>query len=76
MAVSQLADRRNRERLTAADDVATETQTSNLERRLIEGERHIAIAEERGEDTGRLVDFWIDLLHQYERSIDALPRAA
>lgn len=43
-----------------------------LEKRLIDGERKIAAAEARGEDTARLVDFWIDLLHQYERAVDGV----
>lgn len=47
-----------------------------LEQRLIEGERQIALAEARGVDTSRLVDFWIDLLHQYEHAVDTLPQAA
>lgn len=44
------------------------TQSEILEQRLVEGERHIAVAEAQGEDITRLVDFWIDLLHQYEHA--------
>jgi hypothetical protein len=47
-----------------------------LENRLIEGERRIAQAEARGEDTTRLVDFWIELLHQYEDACAPLSQAA
>lgn len=74
MAVSQISDRRIRESL--ADFQAAESSTAVFERRLIEGERRIAAAGSRGEDTTRLVDFWIELLHQYEQSVDAFPRAA
>ncbi|MEJ7839408.1 MAG: hypothetical protein WKF81_11360 [Thermomicrobiales bacterium] len=74
MAVSQISDRRIRESLTEYQ--SSESSTFVLERRLIEGERRIASAESRGEDTTRLVDFWIELLHQYEQSVDAFPRAA
>ena len=74
MAVSQISDRRLREQQAVPQEV--DFQTQNLERRLIEGERHIAMVEARGEDTARLVDFWIDLLHQYERSVDQLAHAA
>jgi hypothetical protein len=74
MAVSRISDRRLRELQTTKQEVDLRTQS--LERRLIEGERQIAMAEARGEDTNRLVDFWVDLLHQYERSVDQLPHAA
>jgi len=74
MNISQIDERRIREIQPTGYDV--ESKIVILERRLVEGERQIAMAESRGEDTSRLVDFWIDLLHQYERSIDRLPRAA
>jgi hypothetical protein len=54
----------------------TEPDIQALERRLVDGERKIALAEARGEDTTRLTDFWIDLLHQYESAVDSLPEAA
>jgi|GEM_PF-4544100 len=47
-----------------------------LENRLIEGERRIERAAARGEDTTRLVDFWIELLHQYEDACAPLSQAA
>jgi hypothetical protein len=74
MAVSHLEPRR----ITESPDnrYTALSETEILERRLVEGERRIALAQARGEDTTRLVDFWIDLLHQYEQSVDALQAAA
>ena len=74
MVVSQIDALRVRELPVTDYDIRSQTET--LERRLVEGERQIAMAESRGEDTNRLVDFWIDLLHQYERSVDAFAQAA
>jgi hypothetical protein len=44
--------------------------SETIEQRLINGEKAIKEAEERGEDTTRLIDFWIMLLHQYEDAAD------
>jgi hypothetical protein len=74
MVISDIGSRRIAE--TPELGLSEMTETEILERRLVEGERHIAIAEARGEDTTNLVDFWIDLLHRYERSVDSVPHAA
>jgi hypothetical protein len=74
MVVSRIGSRRGTEAIESTSSVMTETEL--LERRLEEGERHIALAEARGEDTTRLVDFWIELLHRYERSVDSMAHAA
>lgn len=74
MGVSQINEHRIRE--SSPERYVTETPAAILERRLIEGEHRIAAAEERGDDISRLVDFWIELLHQYEQTVDAYSEAA
>jgi hypothetical protein len=41
-------------------------RAETIEQRLIDGEQKIAAAQQRGEDTSRLIDFWIRLLAEYE----------
>ena len=43
-----------------------------LERRLSDGYARIEIAMANGEDITAWTDFWIDLLHRYERACDAI----
>lgn len=74
MTVSQINERRIRE--SSPDRYQVESPAAILERRLIDGERRIAAAAARGDDTSRLIDFWIDLLHQYEQTVDAFSEAA
>jgi hypothetical protein len=45
---------------------------ATLERRLDDGWTRIEEAKARGEDVSAWEDFWIDLLHQYERACDAV----
>jgi hypothetical protein len=75
MAVKQFTPRNLTDVIT--EEFVELSPSSILESRLIEGERRIAIAEARGEDTTHLIDFWIELLHQYEDVFDeSYPKAA
>lgn len=47
-----------------------------LERRLADGYSRIEDARSRGRDVTAWEEFWIDLLHQYESTVDDLPEAA
>ncbi len=47
-----------------------------LERRLTDGYARIEDARSRGQDVAAWEEFWIDLLHQYELTVDDLPEAA
>jgi flagellin-specific chaperone FliS len=46
-----------------------------LERRLNDGWDRINQAEQRGDDAEAWIDFWIELLHQYEAAWDDLSEA-
>lgn len=47
-----------------------------LERRLADGYARIEDARSRGQDVTAWEEFWIDLLHQYELTVDDFPEAA
>ena len=47
-----------------------------LERRLADGYARIEDARSSGQDVTAWEEFWIDLLHQYESTVDDLPEAA
>jgi hypothetical protein len=74
MAVKQFSPRNLTDVIT--EEFVELSPTSILETRLIEGERRITLAEARGEDTTHLIDFWIELLHQYEDAFETYPQAA
>lgn len=49
---------------------------ARLVARLDAGEAKIAAAEREGKDVTALEDFWLGLLGQYERLVDAMRQAA
>lgn len=51
-----------------------EMERDRLVARLEEGERQIESARAHGRDVARWEDFWINLLHGYERICDRLQR--
>lgn len=53
-----------------------ETQVENLESRLADGYQRIESALSRGEDVQVWEEFWISLLHSYERLCDDMEQAA
>lgn len=53
-----------------------DVEISNLDNRLADGYRRIEAAIARGEDVQIWEDFWVSLLHSYERLCDDLEQAA
>ena len=58
--------------ISGATDLITDRD--NLVQRLEDGDRKISLAKANGGDVSRLETFWIQLLHEYEETCQAIAR--